>query len=52
MIVYGWPQSRLRELLPDRLALKHPHLILRDDDIATLLPEIDKAARVPASLSP
>jgi transposase len=51
-IVHGWPQARLRELLPDRLAVKHPELLLRDDDIANLLPAIDKAARVPASLCP
>lgn len=52
MLVHGWPQSRLRELLPDRLAVKHPDLLLRHDDISNYLPQIDKAARVPASLSP
>jgi len=52
MLVYGWPQSRLRELLPDRLAVKHPNLLLRDDGISNYLSEIDKAARVPAFLSP
>jgi len=50
MLVYGWPQSRLRELLPDRLTVKHPELLLRDDDISNYLPEIDKVARIPASL--
>ncbi|HVV52248.1 MAG TPA: IS66 family transposase, partial [Polyangia bacterium] len=50
MLVYGWPQSRLRELLPDRLVVKHPELLLRDDDISSYLPEIDKVARIPPSL--
>jgi transposase len=52
MLVYGWPQSRLRDLLPDHLAVKHPELLLRDDDVANYLPEIEKVARVPAFLSP
>jgi hypothetical protein len=52
MLVYGWPQSRLRELLPDRLAVKHPALLLRNDDISNYLSEIDKAASVPAFLTP
>jgi transposase len=47
MLVYGWPQSRLRDLLPDRLAVAHSDLLLRDDDIANYLPAIDRAARQP-----
>lgn len=27
LIVQGWPQSELRELLPDRIAAKHPELL-------------------------
>jgi len=50
MLVYGWPQPRRRELLPDRLNVKHPELLLRDDDISNYLPEIDNVARIPPSL--
>lgn len=47
MLVYGWPQARLRDLLPDRLAVAHPAILLRVDDVANYLPAIDKAARLP-----
>lgn len=47
MLVHGWPQARLRDLLPDRLALAHPDLLLREDGIAGFLPAIDEAARLP-----
>jgi transposase len=30
LIVNGWPQSKLRDLLPDRLALAHQDLLLTD----------------------
>ena len=29
-IVHGWPQARLRELLPDRMLLAHPELFIGD----------------------
>jgi hypothetical protein len=47
MLVYGWPQARLRDLLPDRLAVAHPEILLRVDDVANYLPAIDNAARLP-----
>ena len=30
LIINRWPQAKLRELLPDRLAITHPDLLLRD----------------------
>jgi len=30
LIVRGWPQARLRELLPDRILASHPHLYVGD----------------------
>jgi transposase len=30
LIVNRWPHAKLRELLPDRLALAHPELLLQD----------------------
>jgi hypothetical protein len=30
LIVNRWPHGKLRELLPDRLALTHPDLLLQD----------------------
>jgi len=29
-IVRGWPNARLRDLLPDRLAVSHPRLFIGD----------------------
>jgi hypothetical protein len=37
LIVKGWPHSKLRELLPDRLALAHPDLLARDGPIRSAL---------------
>lgn len=31
-IVHGWPQARIRELLPDRMLLTHPDLYVGDPD--------------------
>jgi transposase len=31
-IVHGWPQARLRELLPDRMLRAHPELFIGDPD--------------------
>ncbi len=33
LIVNGWPQANLRDLLPDRLAITHPDLLVRDGPI-------------------
>jgi hypothetical protein len=30
LIVHGWPQSKLRELLPDRMLASHPELDIGD----------------------
>jgi len=44
LIVGGWPQSKLRDLLPDRLLAAHPELYagerdaLPDPPLAPLLP--------------
>lgn len=32
LILDGWPQSKLRELLPDRIVQQHPELLIRRDD--------------------
>ena len=47
MLVNGWPQSKLRDLLPDRLAPAHPTLLLSQDDPIAHLQAIDEAARLP-----
>jgi transposase len=31
-IVHGWPQSKIRDLLPDRMLLAHPELYVGDPD--------------------
>jgi hypothetical protein len=31
-IVHGWPQARLRDLLPDRMLVTHPELFIGDPD--------------------
>ena len=37
LIVNGWPQAKLRDLLPDRLALAHPELLVRDGPLRSTL---------------
>jgi IS66 C-terminal element len=32
LIVHGWPQSKLRELLPDRILVAHPSLYAGERD--------------------
>ena len=32
LILDGWPQSKIRELLPDRLVQQHPEISIRRDD--------------------
>lgn len=34
LLVYGWPQSRLSDLLPDRILVSHPALYVGDDALA------------------
>jgi hypothetical protein len=34
LIVHGWPQSRLRDLLPDRMLVTHPELSVGERDAA------------------
>jgi hypothetical protein len=45
LIVHGWPQSRLRELLPDKMLAAHPSLFVGDraalaglDDVPLITP--------------
>ena len=40
LIVHGWPQSRLRELLPDRILLSHPELFVGERDLIPLPPAV------------
>jgi hypothetical protein len=36
LLLGGWPQKNLRDLLPDRLAVPHPEVLLRAHDVAAL----------------
>jgi hypothetical protein len=37
LIVHGWPQSKLRDLLPDRIVVQHPELLIGErDDLAAV----------------
>jgi transposase len=38
LIIHGWPHAKLRELLPDRLAVAHPELTVRDAALRNPLP--------------
>ena len=38
LIVRGWPQAKLRDLLPDRMLVAHPELFIGDPDTLPLLP--------------
>jgi transposase len=37
LIVQGWPQAKLRELLPDRMLVEHPDLYIGDRDAVPAL---------------
>jgi len=37
LIVNRWPHSKLRDLLPDRVAVSHPDLLVRDGPVRSLL---------------
>ena len=37
LIVQGWPQTKLRELLPDRMLVAHPELYIGDRDAVPAL---------------
>jgi len=43
LIVMGWPQAKLRDLLPDRILVAHPELYIDDLDE---LPSLMNAAAV------
>lgn len=45
LIVHGWPQAKLRDLLPDRMLAAHPELYVGD---RTALPPPADAPRLPA----
>jgi transposase len=46
LVVKGWPQAKLRELLPDRLAVTHPELLVRDGPIRSSLLGIEDPPRL------
>ena len=46
LIVHGWPNTQLRELLPDRLAVAHPQLVIRPTGDAGLV-AVHEAVRLP-----
>ena len=37
LIVQGWPRTKLRELLPDRMLVAHPELYIGDRDAVPAL---------------
>jgi hypothetical protein len=37
LIINRWPNAKLRELLPDRLAVAHPELLVQDGALRGLL---------------
>jgi transposase len=47
LIVQGWPQAKLRELLPDRLALAHQDLLLTDGSLRSPLLGLPPPATTP-----
>lgn len=44
LIVNGWPNSRLRELLPDRILVAHPELYVGDRDALPIIPGVPSFA--------
>jgi len=46
LIMNRWPQAKLRDLLPDRLAVTHPELLVRDGPIRSTLLGIDSSPRL------
>jgi hypothetical protein len=40
LIVHGWPQSKLRDLLPDRMLVAHPELSVGERDAAPDAPAL------------
>jgi transposase len=49
LIVNRWPQSKLRDLLPDRIAIAHPDLLVRDGPIRSSLLGLEDPPRLPPS---
>ena len=37
-IVHGWPQAKIRDLLPDRILAQHPELYVGDPDALPMPP--------------
>ena len=50
LIVHGWPQAKLRELLPDRLAATHPQLLVRTPVAPEMMGAADPPRLLPANL--
>lgn len=56
-IVYGWPQEKVRDLLPDRILAAHPELYAGDPDALPIpnaprsLPSLNPRARPSSSTS-
>lgn len=46
LIVNRWPQARLRDLLPDRIGLSHPDLLVRTGPLRSILLGIEEAPRL------
>jgi transposase len=44
-IVHGWPQAKLRDLLPDRMLAEHPDLYVGDPDALPMPPTTRPLAR-------
>lgn len=55
LIVHGWPHTKLRELLPDRMLVAHPELSVADGEVrpqrtrARRLTRADPRAPLPPS---
>ena len=46
LIVHGWPQARLRDLLPDRILVAHPELFVGDRDALDMPQSAPRARRL------
>ncbi len=44
-VVHGWPQDKLRELLPDRMLATHPELYFGDPNALSLRASVPTLAR-------
>jgi len=48
LIVHGWPQARLRDLLPDRIVASHPNLCIGERDALPAARDAPSLAAAPA----